>query len=32
MTEHEDPERGSARGQALLQREEDGWRVCEFTG
>jgi len=19
------------RGQALLQREEDGWRICEFT-
>jgi hypothetical protein len=22
---------GERRGQALLQREEDGWRICEFT-
>jgi hypothetical protein len=22
---------GSPRGQALLQREDDGWRICEFT-
>ncbi len=23
---------GERRGQALLQREEDGWRICEFVG
>ena len=23
---------GDRRGQALLEREEGGWRICEFTG